>query len=491
MNEVEKNSTLAIILSFLVLAVWWATMSKKKPQETTAKKIQAEAPAQSEQKSEQTPAGKKIFTNEAIPENENTFELKNTYLRCLIGQKSGKIRHLFVRENSMETDLILPEAPLPFAVSEKGRPKVKKNGDSVIVEFPDLSQKFSLDGEYLKMGITPKTPSTEISWRGGIGCDPELIEQQEKRHLTKFYYKNGKVRRIGRKTELNSFRWIGITNRYFLIAFFPQKRIKTICDPKNRDKLISFEISKQSEIKILPTYKKYSALLKKGYGLQKTISFGLFSFLSIFFLYVLNFFNHLIGNYGWSTILLTVIIQILMFPLTEKNLKSAQAMKRIQPYVKKLQQQYKDDPKRLNAELMNLYKVQKVNPLGGCLPMILQIPIFWSLFTMLQNTFELRGAPFIWWIKDLSKPDALFGHFPSFIPLIGNWPIGPLPLLMGVVMFFQQKMTITDPQQKAFLMMPILFTFIFLKFPSGLVLYWFTSNVITFIEQVLILKRTK
>ena len=179
-----------------------------------------------------------------------------------------------------------------------------------------------------------------------------------------------------------------------------------------------------------------------------------------------------------------------MYPLSKKNIKSAEAMKRIQPYVKKIQAQYKHDPKRLNEELMNLYKVQKVNPLGGCLPLVIQIPIFWSLFTLLQGLVELRGAPFILWMKDLSRPDVLFGHIPAIVPIIGNWPIGPLPLLMGVTMFFQQKMTITDPQQKAFLLMPIFFTFIFIKFPSGLVLYWFTSNLITF-GETLFLKRSK
>ncbi|MCD6413319.1 MAG: membrane protein insertase YidC [Elusimicrobia bacterium] len=493
MNEVERNSTLAIILSFLVLAIWWSAMSKKKhPRPEAVKKPVAEETTNARRDLKTTTA-EEIPIKKKIPREEGLFELKTKFFRCLIGRKSGRLRHLFIKENSGEIDLILPDAPLPFAVAGGDIPQtVEKKNNAVFAVYRGETQKFSIDGDYLKMEITPagETPA-EIAWSGGIGCDPELIEQQQKRRLTKFYYKNGKVRKINKKTEINSCKWIGITNRYFLIAFFPQKGAKIICDPKNRDSLITFKIPRRGEIKILPIQKRYTALLKRGDGLQKTINFGLFSFLSVFFLYVLNFFNSLFGNYGWATILLTVIIQIFMFPLTKKNLKSAQAMKRIQPYVKKLQQQYKDDPKRLNAELLNLYKVQKVNPLGGCLPMILQIPIFWSLFTMLQNTFELRGAPFILWIKDLSRPDMLFGHIPSFIPIIGNWPIGPLPLLMGAVMFLQQKMTITDPQQKAFLMMPIFFTFIFLKFPSGLVLYWFTSNVITFIEQVLISRQNK
>jgi len=150
-----------------------------------------------------------------------------------------------------------------------------------------------------------------------------------------------------------------------------------------------------------------------------------------------------------------------------------EAMKNLQPKMNELRLKYKDDPKRLNVEMMNLYRSRKMNPFSGCLPMLLQIPIFWALFTMLRNAVELRHSPFIFWIGDLSMKD----------------PIYVLPILMGVTMFFQQKLTATDPaQSKMMMFMPVLFTVIFLNFPSGLVLYWLMNNILTLTMQ-LIMKR--
>jgi YidC/Oxa1 family membrane protein insertase len=190
------------------------------------------------------------------------------------------------------------------------------------------------------------------------------------------------------------------------------------------------------------------------------------------------------GNYGWAIIILTVLLQIIVLPLTVKSFKASAAMKQLQPLVKELQDKYKSDPKRLNVEMLNLYKVHKVNPLGGCLPMLLQLPIFWALFTTLRNAYELRGAHWILWVKDLSAPDTLI----SFAGI----PLNVLPLIMGVGMFFQQQMMTvsTDPaQQKLMYLMPVLFTFMFWNFPSGLVIYWLTNSILTMIEQYVIIQR--
>ncbi|OGS18816.1 MAG: hypothetical protein A2219_00180 [Elusimicrobia bacterium RIFOXYA2_FULL_50_26] len=159
-------------------------------------------------------------------------------------------------------------------------------------------------------------------------------------------------------------------------------------------------------------------------------------------------------------------------------------MKKLQPHIKALQEKYKGDPQRLNVEMMNLYKTQKVNPLGGCLPMILQLPIFWALFTTLRNAYELRGAPWMLWVTDLSGPDALF-H-------VGSIAFNVLPLVMGIGMFVQQKLmsVTTDPSQSMMMyMMPVIFIFIFWNFPSGLVLYWLVNSMMTLAEQYIIMKR--
>jgi YidC/Oxa1 family membrane protein insertase len=159
-------------------------------------------------------------------------------------------------------------------------------------------------------------------------------------------------------------------------------------------------------------------------------------------------------------------------------------MKRVQPLIKDIQTKYKNDPKRLQIEMLNVYRTKKINPLGGCLPMLLQLPIFWAFFTMLRNAYELRNEGWILWVKDLSASDQ-FMH-------LGDFNFNLLPLLMGLGMFFQQHMTmaVSDPTQKRIMyLMPIIFTFMFWSFPSGLVLYWITNSIISMIEQYLIIKK--
>lgn len=216
--------------------------------------------------------------------------------------------------------------------------------------------------------------------------------------------------------------------------------------------------------------KGYTRLSRLGLRLEESVDFGMMGGLGKAALHALYFLHRLTGNYGWAIILLTVGLQILLFPLTIKSLKASLAMKALQPQIKVLQDRFKGDPKRLNVEMMHLYKQGGTNPLGGCLPMLLQLPIFWALFTTLRNAYELRGAPFIGWIRDLSAQD----------------PYYVLPILMGLGMFGQQRMTsvAADPTQRQMMyIMPVIFTFMFLRFPAGLVLYWLVNNVLTIIEQ--------
>jgi YidC/Oxa1 family membrane protein insertase len=169
-------------------------------------------------------------------------------------------------------------------------------------------------------------------------------------------------------------------------------------------------------------------------------------------------------------------------------------MQKLQPKMAELKEKYKNDRDAMNKAVMELYKTHKVNPMGGCLPMVIQIPVFFALYKALMFSIELRHAPFILWIKDLSAPDSLFGVIPSELPLVGGMPIGPLPLLMGATMVIQQKMTPSnmDPAQAKMMMaLPFVFTFMFLNFPSGLVLYWLVNNILTIAQQAYINKSLK
>ncbi|BAF69993.1 membrane protein insertase YidC [Nitratiruptor sp. SB155-2] len=222
--------------------------------------------------------------------------------------------------------------------------------------------------------------------------------------------------------------------------------------------------------------KEYETLKAINPELTDVIEYGFFTFIAKPMFKALLALYHLIGNWGWAIVVLTIIIRIILFPLTLKGMLSMQKLKDLAPKIKELQQKYKGDPQKLNAHMMQLYKKHGANPMGGCLPMLLQIPVFFAIYRVLLNAIELKGAPWILWITDLSSKD------PYFI----------LPVLMGATMYIHQKITpttITDPmQKKIFEWLPIVFTFFFLTFPAGLTLYWFVNNILSIIQQLIVNK---
>ena len=235
-----------------------------------------------------------------------------------------------------------------------------------------------------------------------------------------------------------------------------------------------------------------SALKKAGGSLDRAVNFGWTDIIAKPLLSLLLFFDKYTHNYGIAIILLTVLVKILFWPLTHKSYKSMKEMQKLQPLMAKIREKYKGDKERMNKEMMGLYKTYKVNPMSGCLPMIIQIPVFFALYRILGSAIELRHAPFVLWINDLSAPDRLF-HFSFAIPFMKPpYGIPVLTLLMGASMFVQQKMTPTpgDPAQaKVMMFLPIIFTFMFINFPSGLVLYWLVNNLLSIGQQYRIQKR--
>lgn len=276
--------------------------------------------------------------------------------------------------------------------------------------------------------------------------------------------------------------WSGYKNKYFIksLGTTDQKKIEVAIHKKGTLVATSFK----SPLLLIPSgqvvsfnYFSYlgpldfQILKDEGHDLVKAVDLGFFAILAKPLFYVLKFFYDYVGNYGWAIILLTILIKLIFWPLTDKSYKSMKAMQTLQPEMQKLRDKYKNDRDTLNKEIMTLYKEHRVNPLGGCLPMIVQIPVFFALYQVLMNMIELRHAPFIFWLTDLSVKD------PYYIT----------PLVMGATMFIQQKLTPSqlDPvQQKIFLIMPVVFTFLFLNFPSGLVVYWLVNNVLTIAQQL-------
>ncbi|THB70937.1 MAG: membrane protein insertase YidC [Desulfobulbaceae bacterium] len=321
-----------------------------------------------------------------------------------------------------------------------------------------------------------------------------------------FYNTNGleefklKEFKEGSKTVQGSFDWVAYEGTYFMTAIVPDaekntltmdadEELVTIVVANELDTLAPGE-AKSYEYGLFYGPKKLTLLKQTGFNLEKIVNFGWFDVIAKPTLYLLNWFHAVFHNYGIAIILVTVILKAIFWPITQKGLKSMKNMQKLQPKMVKLKEKYKDDPTRMNQEVMNLYRTYKVNPLGGCLPMLLQIPVFFALYKVLLQSIELRHAPFMLWITDLSAPDRLFIGID--IPWLGGLPV--LTLLMGASMFLQQKMTPTtaDPTQaKIMMFLPVIFTFMFLNFASGLVLYWFVNNLLSILQQYLINRQKK
>jgi YidC/Oxa1 family membrane protein insertase len=220
-----------------------------------------------------------------------------------------------------------------------------------------------------------------------------------------------------------------------------------------------------------------------GHDLDRVIDFGWFWFIAQPLLHLLELFRKLTGNYGVAIILLTALVKVVTIPLTQTSFRSMRAMQQLQPEMQRLRERYKDDQMELQKQMMELYKKNKVNPFAGCLPMVLQIPIFVGLYQALNHAIELRHAPFMLWIDDLSAPDWLS---------VGGVHVPVLVILMGLSMLVQQRMTPQqgDPaQQRMMMIMPLVFTFMFINFPSGLVLYWLVNNLLTIAQQAVMLRK--
>ena len=355
---------------------------------------------------------------------------------------------------------------------------------------------FYPDTYRMDMELVISTPAN----RGSIQDTLELgwaaaIPQTKKKSYGFFgpiYYTDGgfqqiKPKKIGAgETIVQNVDWFGMEEDYFITLIYPSTKGTSLVMRRTPENVIhstqinSLALSPGANGTVSYTLflgPKVSSLLAQiTPTAKKAASFGWLNLLAVPILKVLNFTNTFTGNYGLDIIILAVLLKIVFTPLTHKSQEQMKEMQKLQPEVKRLQQKYKDDKQVLNREIMELYKRRKVNPLGGCLPLLLQMPVFFALYQALPNAIELRQAPFILWIRDLADKD------PTYIA----------PLLMGATMFIQQKMTTVsaDPtQMKMMSFMPIFFTFIFLSFPSGLVLYWLVTNVLAIGHQFYINKK--
>tara|TARA_R110000744_G_scaffold131409_4_gene239511 strand:- start:305 stop:2017 length:1713 start_codon:yes stop_codon:yes gene_type:complete len=303
--------------------------------------------------------------------------------------------------------------------------------------------------------------------------------------------------------------WLGITDKYWLVALAPssdeemttrfshhfaENTDKYQTDYLGAARTVANGSEAKAETRLFAGAKEVTLLdtYAEDYGITNfdlAIDFGWFYFLTKPFFLVLQWMYHLVGNFGVAILLITVAVKAVMFPLANKSYKSMSAMKKLQPQITEMREQFKDDRQRQQQEMMALYKREKINPASGCLPIIVQIPVFFALYKVLFVSIEMRHAPFFGWVQDLSAPDPtslfnLFGLIPFDPPqmlMIGVWP-----LIMGLTMFLQQKLNPApaDPTQaKIMMFLPLIFTFMLASFPAGLVIYWAWNNTLSIIQQ--------
>lgn len=341
-----------------------------------------------------------------------------------------------------------------------------------------------------------------LSWAGGLRVTEDLKGNTAKNYFEGAAFAEGSVQRKkahdahkGPILFPGQTRWVSVLNKYFLAAIVPRgeaqgpARLWEAPSGHEDSPSLAGDIlvdrgselaTNQVQYDVYIGPQDYAALQSLGLGLEGALDLGSSWVrpLSRIILSTLIAVHRVIPNYGVTIILFSTLINLLFFPLTYKSTKSMRQMSALKPRLDALKEKYKEDAQKLSEATMRLYKEAGVNPLAGCLPLILQMPIFFALYAVLFRTIELRQAPFLFWIRDLSQPDVVF-QLPFALPIIGSG-ICILPIIMGITSYFQSKQTMMDPsQQMMVVLMPIMMTVIFFSMPSGLVLYWLTTNVFT------------
>ncbi|MBI5025182.1 MAG: membrane protein insertase YidC [Nitrospirae bacterium] len=515
----EKRTLLAIVLAVLILIVYQYVFAPKPvPQQPEVQK-----PVEVKKETTPTPLPKKL-PEEILPPEETGVDItvETDLYKAVLTNKGGVIKSWELKKyndkDGNPIKLLKQPGPIPplglllegteqdlplkviYQVNTKGL-TLNKNRETGNVTFTYSHQNFSIkktltfyNNEY-KVDISVEMDGVQ-SYLFPVGSDFGLFDKTADSHkgpviLIDSDRKEFTAEKLkGPMDFTGNIRWIAQEDKYFTAAIAPiEKRVKaTLSEDSHRvegasvwksgeNAEIALRLGPQKSSFILYAGpKEYDRLKAINVGLEHIIDFGFFSIIAMPLFWVLKFFNSFLHNYGFAIIVLTIVTKIPFIPLINKGQQTMKKMQALQPRIKELQEKYKKDKQKLNKELMGLYKQQKANPMGGCLPMLLQIPIFLALYNILNMAIELRGAPFFWWIKDLSAKD------PYYI----------LPVVMGITMVIQQKMTPSslDPtQNKIMMFLPIVFTFIFLSFPSGLVLYWLVNNILSIIQQFYVNKK--
>ncbi len=544
----NRRLLLAIVLSTLVFVVW-SWLFVKPPQQMEKKEIQPKAASTEIKTTEKkvVPIAKKQVTPKPVKQMQNArlLTIETPLYKVTISERAAAITSLILKKykETIEKDspfkeLVAPEVKQRYGtffvglenqtpdiknalfVADSDREKIFVNGPRESLSFSYKSEQgiiitktFTFDPQSYLIDVDITVQNTGEKFLS----DKLAIVLQNKIATKKRAYgfegpsalideklvrvNASKIKKDNRHS--GSIRWFALEDRYFMTSVIPEASLAADLELDVNDKLVTSRLicskmdlpphSQQSfRCDLFMGPKKLSILKAMHNGLDKAVKFGWFDFLAKPFLWFMNFIYRYIPNYGIAIIILTIISKLVVWPLGNKSYKSMNQMKKLQPLMQEIKEKYKDDKQKMNQEMMALYKTYKVNPMGGCLPMLLQIPVFFALYQMLYQAIELRHAPFILWINDLSAPDRLF-RFNFSIPFMEPpYGLPVLTIIMGATMILQQKMSPPpgDPAQaKMMMLMPIFFTVIFINFSSGLVLYWLVSNILSIAQQLYVQKK--
>jgi len=502
----EKRLVLAIALSLLVLLSWSALAPK--PQVLDNKGVMADKAqinALVQQNSSNNQAA--ILTQPVLDPVKEVVKFTQDSRDIIFDPSRAAIVEV-VFKNKLEHRLplkigLLSDASNLFkqeSISKEQISFVYQDKDKRIVKkytIPNNSYVIDLEIKIQNLSPSPLSLNSQIV----LGRLDLSAKNTQSRYQDIFL--NGKEKSLhisaGKEFTTKDINFIGLRDQYFCAILEPADAvagayIKKITPQESEVGILNTEFKLNPGEQIGHLYHIYlgpqdlktiNSIKPEWSGI---IYYGVFDFIAQLLLQLLGFFYSLVHNWGLAIIILSIAVYFLLFPLSLKQMRSMKEMQALQPKIEALRKELKDNPQRLNKEIMELYKEHKVNPLGGCLPLLLQMPIFFALYQALIRSVALRGAHFLW-IKDLSSPDQIF-TFKNSIPLLGN-QVNILPILMAIGMFVQQKISMVKAtgeaaqQQKMMsIIMPIMFGVIFYQMPSGLVLYWFVNSALMLIYQM-------
>lgn len=528
----EKRAVIAVVLSIAVFYFFSAYFGpKQQPAAPSGKAVVAEQQQTAISATTQSSQSPAAFPTPAMVKSQDVL-VENDRFKAVFSTAGATLKTLTLKDYSENNS---PESP-KVALAGKSDPALLNFSTSgsgfalhPMVDYSPSSLSVEASGKEIKQLVfTHQSPQGYVvrktfSFSGdgyGIELDTQLINNSQAAITGSFQHiitapsdvdtKNTRYETYGTtifadnalhtetpkdlasasKKYEKSVSWAGITDKYFLTAVIAEKgSIASTEIRKNQSGYLESVVTTPSFMvppgqavnsihRLFVGPKDIDILKAQGSSLEQSLDLGWFTVLAKPMLHALKYFYGFIPNFGVSIIIITVILKIVFFPLTHKSYKSMKEMSKLQPKMVELKEKYKNDKEAMNRAVMEMYREYKVNPLGGCLPMLVQIPVFFALYKALMFSIELRHAPFMLWITDLSDKD------PYYIT----------PILMGATMFIQQKMTpstMDEMQQKIMLALPVVFTFMFLTFPAGLVLYWLVNNVLTIAQQMYINKLVK